>query len=187
MNKIETTSPAYDRSPVAGKNTLEELPLCGKINLRGDPSNSDFSEKTAAVLGMSLPLEANTSISNDVYTVYWMGPNEWLIHCKLETMQSVLQTIKTELAGIHSSAVDVSDYFTVLKLQGPDAAVLLRKACPLDLHKNSFPDNSCTQTRFGHASILLHRIDSAETFTLQVRWSYTEYVWDYLVSGMKAL
>lgn len=187
MNTIETTSPAYDRSPVSGKNTLEELHLCGKINLRGDPSNPKFVEKTASLLGFSLPLDANTHISNDTYTVYWMGPDEWLIHCELDKRQSTLQSLKTKLAGIHSAAVDISDYFTVLKLQGPDASSLIRKSCPLDLHINSFPDNSCTQTRFGHSSILLHRVDSAETFTLQVRWSYTEYVWDYLVSGMKAL
>ena len=183
---INTSSPAYNRNRIQGENTLEELPWCGKLILRGDPDNSRLVRKASSVLGADLPLEPNTLARGSDRIVYWMGPNEWLVHCALDEVTALVAKLQDTLDGIHHAAVDVSDYYTVLELAGPDAAALLSRGCPLDLHPAEFESGSCAQTRFGHASILLHR-GSVDAFNIQVRWSYTEYVWDYLESAMQGM
>jgi sarcosine oxidase subunit gamma len=187
MNSLQTTSPAYNRQPVEGSNSLEELPWSGKINLRGNPDNNSFTSSVQGVLGFKLPLKAHTCAKAGDVTCYWLGPDEWLVHCNIEKLETIIQNLKSVLSGIHSAVVDVSDYYSILKLDGPDASTLLAKACSLDLHPDEFKINACTQTRFGHASILLHKTSANPTYLIQTRWSYTEYIWDYLLSGMKTL
>ena len=180
-------SPGHGRSPVDGKNSLSELPWCGKINLRGNPENAEFLKKAEASMGIPVATEPNTLNMDHGRTCFWLGPDEWLIHCDLQETDELIENLNSNLSGIHSAVVDVSDYYTVLRLDGPDSSRLLAKACPLDLHPSKFNTGSCAQTRFGHASILLHQISAIPAYNIQVRWSYTEYVWDYLVSGMSAI
>ena len=187
MALIKTTSPAYNRSRIDGDTNLVELPLCGKINLRGDPDNSRFIKIVEAETGLTLPVEANTCTTNGSDKLYWLGPNEWLMHCDIDGVTDRILQLKSKLSGIHSAIVDVSDYYTVLQLDSPHSSALISKACPLDLHASVFPKGACTQTRFGHASILLHKISKTPTYDIQVRWTYTEYVWDYLISAMNTL
>lgn len=182
-----TTSPLWDRTQISGKNTLVEQPLCGKINIRGRPEQRRFLKTAEKALGTELPVRPNTLLRSGDSTCFWLGPDEWLLHCPLEDTASLIKNGHAKLANIHHALVDVSDYYTVLRLEGPDAEVLLAKACPLDLHQNQFPKGSCAQTRFGHASILLDRKEQPSCFDIQARWSYAEYVWDYLVTAIKAL
>lgn len=183
----ETTSPGGGREPVAGHTTLRELPWCGKINLRGDANDAQFVEAARAALGVPLPLAANTTASGDGMTIFWLGPDEWLLHCALERAQELRRQLTQALGGIHHAATEVTDYYTVLELQGEAAAAALARGCPLDLHENVFPAGQCAQTRFGNASVLLYKPEAAPCFAIQVRWSFTEYVWDYLVSALDCL
>lgn len=187
MKQPETTSPAYARSDIEGENSLVELPWCGKINLRGNPKNTGFLRKAEKALVAKLPLQPNTCINYLDRIAYWLGPDEWCIHCPIGETGAVISQTRQALGRVHHALVDVSDYYTVLRLEGPDAEKLLAKGCPLDLHPKRFPDGACAQTRFGHASILLHRTGTPSGFNIQVRWSFTEYVWDYLASGMQML
>jgi len=187
VTEIKTISPGYNRVRIDSDTSLMELPWCGKINLRGDPQNSRFVKKVENILATGLPVEPNTCSRSETETVYWLGPNEWLVHCEISQTQPRISQLKTALSGIHSAVVDLSDYYTVLRLDGPNSSQLLAKACPMDLHPDVFVKGNCTQTRFGNASILLHRISNNPAYDIQVRWSFTEYVWDYLVSGMSAL
>ena len=195
MTDLKTNSPAYNRTRIDGDTSLIELPWCGKINLRGDSNNNQFVKKVESEIELALPVEANTCTKNDAATLYWLGPNEWLMHCQVADTENKISNLKTVLSGLHSAVVEVTDYYTVLRLDGPDSPALLAKACPLDLHPDRFANGACAQTRFGQASILLHKINhninhnisAAPAYDIQVRWSFTEYVWDYLASGMNAL
>ena len=181
-----TTSPARDRAAIDGGISMVELPWCGKLILRGDPENSQFTDAAASALGVALPLEANTNRNRDTVTLYWLGPDEWLCHCPLDGKGKLQSALIAGFAGVHSAVVDVSDYYTVLNLEGDRSHEVLARGCPLDLHPKSFPAGSSTQTRFGQASILLHKTGDAE-FLIQVRWSFTEYAWDYIASAIKAI
>jgi len=116
-----------------------------------------------------------------------MGPNEWLLQCDLDQVSTISEKIRQQLGTLHHAVTDVSDYYTILQLSGPQSEALINRGCPQDLHPSVFPAGSITQTRFGHASILLDRQADSATWQIQVRWTYAEYVWDYLVSAMEAL
>jgi len=186
------TSALANRAPVDGDIVLRELPPRGKINLRGDAGDGDFTAAAFDVLGVALPVAANTVAVTDGVTVFWLGPDEWLIHCKLTDTDALLQQLRARLAGMHFAATEVTDYFTVLELRGEQAAEVLARGCPLDLHARAFPAGACAQTRFGNATVLLHQpaaVDNAVTnavdstvFRIQVRWSFAGYVWDYLTT-----
>jgi sarcosine oxidase subunit gamma len=187
IEDIPLTSPCQGRQAVEGPNSLREMGRKGKLNIRGDAELPAFAGGVKNALGASLPLKANTFSEYQSNRLFWLGPDEWLLHCDLDDTEELSARLNTELADVHHAVTDVSDYYNVIRLRGPDAVTLLRKGCPLDLHHTAFPSGNIAQTRFGHASILLHYHDDGETWDIQVRWSYAEYVWDYLVSGMGAL
>ncbi len=187
MAEIKIISPAYNRANIDGPISLEELPWCGKIILRGNPQNRQLIKNVESVFGLKLPVESNTCIQDKTHQIFWLGPNEWIVYCELAETQNKIASLKSALSELHSAIVDVSDYYTILRLSGPESTRLITKACPLDLHPDKFPKGSCTQTRFGHAGILLHKFSDTPGYDIQIRWSYTEYVWDYLKSGINTL
>ncbi len=184
---VPLTSACYDRKPIAGINSLRQLELCGKLNIRGNADDSNFLNGVKQALELNLPVNANTQNALNAKCLYWLGPDEWLLHCDLDETSKLEDAMHTQLTGLHHAVTEVSDYYTVLRLQGPDAETLLRKACPLDLHHSVFLSGCIAQTRFGHASILLHKLEDGESWDIQVRWTYAEYVWDYLISAMNTL
>ena len=186
-NAIALTSACYAREKIEGTNSLREMALEGKLNIRGNAADASFLAAIRDSLGLELPVTANTCNEYQSRRLYWLGPDEWLLHCDLDETDALQQSLETALEGVHHAVTDVSDYYTVLRLGGPDARSLLRKGCPLDLHHDCFPAGNIAQTRFGHASVLLHYRDDGETWDIQLRWSYAEYLWDYLVSGMAAI
>ncbi len=187
LTGFQVTSPACNLDPIEGRNNLREQPWCGKINLRGDPKNRQFLANAESVLGIQLPLQPNTQHASADQTCYWTGPDEWLLHCRLDATGPMVKALKAKLRDTHFAVTEVTDYYTVLHLDGSDAIALLSRACPLDLHSEKFTVGDCAQTRFGHASILLHKTGDTPSFDIQVRWSYTEYVWNYLASAMRVV
>lgn len=197
------TSPLAHRAPLDGDVMLRELPWCGKLNLRGDPGDASFTRAAADALGVALP--ANTVAVTDRVTVFWLGPDEWLIHCKLSNAESLAQQLRARLAGLHCAVTEVTDYYALLELCGDKSTEVLARGCPLDLHERAFAAGACAQSRFGNASVLLYRpagrLDgdgdgdagdansSADStvFWIQVRWSFAGYVWDYLAAVIDSL
>lgn len=168
----------------AGGIDLEERAFLGKVNVRGDMSDAAFATAVRGVLDCMPPTEPNTTASSDRYTVFWLGPDEWQIHCADDARSALLDELRSATTGRHCAVVDVSDYYVVMRLSGPKCFEVLSKGTPLDLHPRVFTSGSCAQTRFGHAAILLHKV-SGDSVDLQVRWSFAEYVWSYIVDGTR--
>lgn len=162
--------------------TLEERRFLGKVNLRGDAASEGFATAVGKVLGCALPVEPNTVAGGGDFTVFWLGPDEWQIHCPEDAQHALVRDLQAALAGQHSAVVDVSDYYVVMRLSGDKTLEVLSKGTPIDLHPRAFAAGTCAQTRFGHATILLHKLGE-DVVDLQVRWSFAEYVWCYIVDG----
>ncbi|MDZ7840317.1 MAG: sarcosine oxidase subunit gamma family protein [Gammaproteobacteria bacterium] len=162
--------------------TMEDRGFLGKVNLRGDAANGGFATAAGEVLHCALPVEPNTVTSGGDFTVFWLGPDEWQIHCPEDARHALVRGLQQALAGQHSAVVDVSDYYVVARLSGDRTLEVLSKGAPIDLHPRAFPIGTCAQTRFGHATILLHKLEE-NMVDLQVRWSFAEYVWCYIVDG----
>jgi sarcosine oxidase, subunit gamma len=177
-------SPLSGLPAPAGGISLEERAFLGKVNLRGDAGDETFAAAVRGVLGCALPTEPNTVAESGGNTVFWLGPDEWLIHCPEDGQAELIGRLCKDLEGWHCAVVDVSDYYVVMRLCGEKTLEILSKGTPLDLHPRAFPAGSCAQTRFGHATILLHKV-ADDTVDLQVRWSFAEYTWSYIVDGAR--
>jgi len=188
-------------SPTAGI-SLTEVPFVGKVNIRGNLADPAFAKAVESAVGVRLPTAPNT-VSERPGTglpsaeavehvagsghnvVYWLGPDEWLVHTPPNGQGALVGALREALTGVHAAVTDVSDYYVVIDLAGPHARDVLARGCPLDLHPTKFAAGQCAQSVFAHASILLHQTTDAPSYRLQVRWTYAQYLWSYLADAAK--
>lgn len=167
------------RTQQAGGVTVSELPFLAHINLRGEPSDPAFLQAAESVLGTALPLEANTVAQGSNSSVFWFGPNEWLIVAPGDQEQTIAKGLRAALEGQFAAVTEVTGGQTVLVLWGPDARTLLEKGCPLDLHPREFKPGQCAQTRLAKSPILLYGLEDGR-YLVVVRRSFSDYLWLWL-------
>lgn len=161
-----------------------ERPFNGFYNLRLDP-DSDIRQSAESALGCSLPLQANTRVAANDISVYWLGPDEWLIRTRSEDDQSLYGQLKEVLAGSFSSVVDNSGGMTVISVSGAEAENILRQGTTFDLHHSVFSPGQCAQTVLSHAGMLIscEEREGERVFDLMVRRSFADYIMKFLQDG----
>jgi len=157
-----------------------ERAFLGHINLRGDSQDPRFVAVVSGVLGCGLPIVANTVSEAPGNTVYWLGPNEWLIVTTGERTAAVESELRTALAGHFVAVTDVSGGQTVVLLRGGAIRDVLAKGCPLDLHLRAFGAGRCAQSHLAKVPILLRQVDDEPSFEIIVRRSFADYFWLWL-------
>lgn len=185
MDKPMQRTALIDTGSISSRHTLSEIALCGKINLRGNVKDSKFKQGAQSIFGASLPDKPNTISSTDTHKLFWLGPDEWLVHVPLALLEQNINAIRQLMTDQLVAATEVSDYYSVIELSGPQALEIIASASPFDTRPHHFDLGQCAQTRFGHASILLWPEGDAPSFQLQVRWSYAKYVYDYLCESIR--
>ena len=189
MPTASVQTPLQGDSFELGQHRIGEQAMKGKINLRGQHGSPAFAAAIEAALRTRRPETANTIMPFLGGLIFWLGPDEWLVHCELGETDKHIQALRTafnkepQLAQA-SAVTDVSDYSSCIDISGPQARQLIASACPFDTRPEHFKPGQCAQTRFGHASVLLWPI-KLDHYGLQVRWSYARYVFDYLVQSTK--
>lgn len=196
---VAACSPLQLREKSLGQTAFAELPLCTKISLRGNAEDQVFTKVVSDVLAdrygreLELPKSSNVVVSTDLadsgkMSAFWMGPDEWLLRVEGARHQSsqsgdessdISAQLNESLQGLHSAVVDVSDYYTVLRLHGEHSAGILARSCPLDLESSFSEAGRCAQTRVGNAAVLLDSDDRLD-WCIQVRWSYADYLWQLI-------
>ncbi len=186
---------AQKHSPLAGVSaperaiTLSEKPFVGKLNIRGNADDAAFADAAKKVLGTALPTTPNTVVQAKGITVFWLGPDEWLVHTAEDAQSALHDKLRTAFAELHCAITDVSDYFVVIEMRAttPGAARdVLARGCSLDLHPRVFGPGQCAQSHFAHANILLHQV-SDDAYDIQVRMTYAVYLWNYFADCAKQL
>ena len=129
-----------------------------------------YRERLAEICGSKLVVTIDTD--EPCLLIYPL--NEW------EIVEEKINALQKTLSNQHAAITEVSDYFSVIELAGPQAREIIASASPFDTRTQHFVTGQCTQTRFGHASILLWPLEDTLSFGLQVRWSYAQYVYNYL-------
>jgi sarcosine oxidase, subunit gamma len=162
------------------------------LNLRGDPSDAGFVAAVGSVLGTGLPVVANTVHEADAATVFWLGPDEWLIVTSGEGRAEAARRLHAALGELHAAVTDVSGGQTAMVLRGPAVRDVLAKGCPLDLHPRAFGPGRCAQSHLAKAPVLLRTVNggpatdggttsaNASVFELVFRRSFADYVWTWL-------
>ena len=155
--------------------SVAESGFIGKINLRADFDSSAVNSAFGALMGIDAQLDANTYVDQQGSTLFWLGPDERLLYTDGNP-----EDIATQWrANSSCAAVEVSDYYTVLKIQGEKARDVFASGSPLDIHPKVFHTGQCAQTRFGSASVLVS-MHGDMSYQLQVRWTFARYLFEYI-------
>lgn len=173
-------------APANGDVSLRERRFVGKVNLRGDAHGGPFAGIVRGVLGVGLPTAPNTTVSHGDFTVFWLGPDEWLIHTPEDGQGDLVERLRAALGAVHSAVTDVTDYYVVIELRGAACRDVMARGCALDLHPRSFRTGHCAQSHFSRASVLIHRV-SDTGMDVQVRWTYARYLWMYMSEAAENL
>jgi sarcosine oxidase subunit gamma len=170
---------ASESHPDAGV-TLAESPFRCMINLRGNPGDAAFAGAVQQVLGVGLPTTPNTVNAGAGLTVFWLGPDEWLIVGAPGREGTLVKELRDALKGQHVSVVDVTEARTVIVVAGRNGQDALQKGTPLDLHPRVFQPGQCAQTGLSKANVILHRLSDRKRFEIYVTISFADYLWNWL-------
>jgi sarcosine oxidase subunit gamma len=165
---------------------LGECPLMDMLNLRGNPQDAAFTAAVAAVTGLVLPLQANTATLGAGRTMLWLGPDEWMLQCEAGQAAALEKSLRAALSGQHFSVVEVGHGFTTLSVQGPGAAALLSRGCPLDFHHTTFQAGQMAQTHIARANAIVLCRDAGQDYLLTVRRSFADYLFRWLSAAAGA-
>jgi sarcosine oxidase subunit gamma len=168
------------QAPAAGAIHAWEHAFLGHINLRGDAGDPRFTAAVKAVLGVELPVRANTLSVARAIAIYWLGPDEWLVVTPGDRERAIAGELRASFATLHAAVTELSGGQTVVELHGPQVRELLSKECPLDFHPRAFPPGTCAQSHLAKAPILLHALDDGNGFAIVIRRSFADYFWLWL-------
>lgn len=163
---------------------MRVMDICAKITLRGRSEDAAFMTAAKKALGFALPdktgktttsaAKANDGTGGSIgITALCLAPNEWMLWAADDACESLFGRLQESLDGIFFAAVDVSDYYAIIRLDGDNAEEMLASGCPLDLSKLQTGD--CAQSHHGAAQILLHR--TLAGYDIQTRISMVPHLW----------
>ncbi|MBC7705349.1 MAG: sarcosine oxidase subunit gamma, partial [Rhodoferax sp.] len=96
---------------------------------------------------------------------------------------AIAVALRAALQGRHSALIDVGHGNTTLSVQGPGAADLLSRGCPLDLHLRAFPNGSLAQTHIAKANATILCLQAGTSYELTVRRSFANYLFHWLCAA----
>ncbi len=140
--------------------------------------NAQARALAAPVWGVGFSETACRAVRSAERATLWLGPDEYLLLDLAgddEGAPATQASIEAALRDAPHALVDVSHRQFALEVSGPHAEVILRGACPLDLHITQFPIGMCTRTVFAKADVTLWRTHE-QTFHMEVWRSFAGYV-----------
>lgn len=165
---------------------IQEVPFSGYVNIRGKANNDVFMQAAGQVLGVSLPIEANTYTSQGDVMVLWLGPDEWLIVLpSQDDSLRLIAELKSAWGDTFASATDVSGGNTMVEVSGSAARDFLAKGTPLDLHATQFKLGNCAQSVFAHSGATFLLVDEAPTFRVIFRRSFADYLGIWMLDAAR--
>ncbi len=162
--------------------SFRELPHCHRLLIRGNPNEAQFLSAVKKATGISLPTNPYQALAHDEDTlIFNMSPDEWWLQCQqTESFHKLLKNLGEAFGNIHASMVDISDYYSMIALEGDDLPKLLQKNSCFNFHPDNFRENDAISTRYASCNIHVYAQEQ-NLFHLQTRWSHAEYLWDMLV------
>lgn len=160
---------------------ITEAPLKGHLNLRGDLQDPDFEKSVELVLGVPLPPRPCSYETNGEKSIYWLGPNEWLLIVDGGSEAAVESHLREVFKG-HISIVNISGGQTLINLRGADVETVLKKSSGYDFHPSHFGPGRCVQTTFAKATALVSK-KADGSFDLLIRRSFADYLATWLLDA----
>jgi sarcosine oxidase subunit gamma len=153
------------------------------LNVRGRSDDIHFVKGIDEVLNLELPIRPGTFSANDLETIFWLGPDEWLIISNRPA--NSLQLMLREALQGHIAVTDVSGGHTKIRLVGPSLPSVLQKASGYDFEAWLLDDTNhsrCAQTNFAKATALV-ALNEDNSFDVVVRRSFANYIAQWLLDA----
>jgi sarcosine oxidase subunit gamma len=163
-----TAGPGVSLAPIAARTHL---------SLRAHP---DAAATVGTALGINLPGKPKTSAVAENIAALWLGPQDWLLVGKAPASE-LIAAVEASGTTLHS-AVDVTDRYVGIRVEGPAAQAVLSSSCPQDLRLQSFPVGAVSRSLFAKADIVIWRRGESDFEVLCVR-SFADYVWGLLTEA----
>lgn len=167
-----------EHGPKEGGVHLRENALLGHLVLRLKQENTEQLAAVERVLGVALPLQPLTSVTQGDVSVFWTSPDEWTIIVPGLEAFDYETKFRAEMSG-HYSLVNVSGGQTMVEVWGSDVVEMLKKSTPLDLDLSTFPVGKVAGSVFAKAGAVVRRT-AEDRFELIIRRSFADYLWLWL-------
>jgi len=145
----------------------------GMITFRGDLKNPATNAAVKAVTGHDIPKPGQIS-GNGEGGVLWMSPDELLLLVGYERVNDTLDAITTALVGEFHLTADVSDARAVFRIEGSNAAHVLARLSPVDVHPDVFGIGNMRRSRLAQVAAAFWRDETG--FDLVCFRSVGDYV-----------
>ncbi len=156
--------------------SVREQPSREKLVLVSDGSPAAL-RNAVAVLGKPLPESADAKTGTDPCCI-WRAPNRWLIaHDRGEVLATGLNASLSQGIG---AAIDVSDGWVSLVIEGPNAMALLNRGCEMDFHPRAFPQGRFAETEVAGVDIIIHAQPDTPSYELLVERALAVGLWVWL-------
>ena len=163
--------------------TVKEISPVMKLNLRGN--SKDFLSTVGKNINMILPIEANTSSSNDNYTSMWLSPDEWMVVSNNtinddNNNYQIEELLFNKISKTNLGAVtDISDQFVMINLNGEKIFDLLSAGCPFNFNEFKEKKGAVTQTILLQVDVVIH-LKEINSVNLFVRRSFFEHLMSWI-------
>lgn len=184
VQAVTTQSPLHHvaAKPAVGESsvTLTERAFLDHMIVRGEPDV--LAGAVEVVLGLELPTQPQRLERNEVGSLQWLSPDEWLLIVAAGEGFRLQWELREALGGAHFSIVDVSGGQTVLALSGERAVEVLMKSTRYDVDPDRFPVGKAVTTVFAKATAVIRRVDESG-WELVVRRSFADYCLRWLLDA----
>jgi heterotetrameric sarcosine oxidase gamma subunit len=116
----------------------------------------------------------NNQWLDQVNSLYWLGPDEWLLVCP--GPGDVPDGLAMAASEGQLTVNEQSGGWVLLSLLGPASRPLLERGCTLNLDPARMGRGQCAQTLLAKAPVLLATHANPDQVSLCVRRSFAEYV-----------
>jgi len=162
--------------------TVEDKPDLGIIVVRGMIDDREFLDRTEQTLGLKLPTDPSSSVSQGAVSALWIGPDEWWILCPATRTSALLSELEVTLEGLFVQVIDNSSGLSALRLSGGDHLTILRHLSPYPVE--SLGVGQCVSTVFPKANVTLLRLDRSSTLLISRR-SYAHWISELLMRSAR--
>ena len=150
---------ALNGASFQGFANIREIGPIGMITLRAKGLKA-LDKAIKAAVGTKIPAQRRIEVNGD-RACGWMSPDEYLLVLPYADVAKALASLAKSLAGQHYLAVDVSDARAVFRIEGDQAADVLRKLSPVDF--DSLEPGELRRTRIAQVAAAMWQQDQGFT------------------------
>jgi sarcosine oxidase, subunit gamma len=169
---------ALNNARFDGLAEITECGLQGMITLRGDLTARALKAGATQASGAKMPPQGRANITGDS-GLCWMSPDELLVLCPYDEVETRLDALTTKLGDMFALAVNVSDARALFRVSGPAAREVLAKLCPVDMSPQPFTPGMFRRTRMAQVPAAFWMDDDESIHIICFR-SMADYVFGVL-------